>query len=371
MDAPAAREVTQVAVRDAEDVDVFRRRPRQLHGGALLQALQGLRRIQVTLEAAPVVVEDVGVVGDERQRAVLDGEDPGDDREAEVLELGAVLPGRVVDDTVDVPLRVQFARREAHVLGALLPGEVEPPRDAGEALRLDGAEHPVPHRQDHVARGQRDGAAGVAEPEHDAKVRHRDVRHLGDEARDAVRLVVAVRLRFRVRARRVHEAHDRQGALGELRDALRGGEVMLGTPDAVLRRAVLGDEADLARLAVEIHAHERRVEGSVAHLRRDLPQRLRMISGAAWRRGSSAPATTASMYESMSMFARASHRLAMSASPSSPRMPACSPAPWSGNREKSWARLSAMRKSWSPAAAACSIGVRRFPARGRPLTLPC
>ena len=47
---------------------------------------------------------------------------------------------------------------------------------------------------------------------------------------------------------------------------------MLGSPDAVLRRTVLGDEPDLPRLAVEVHAHQRRVEGSVPDLGGNLPE---------------------------------------------------------------------------------------------------
>ena len=158
---------------------------------------------------------------------------PGDDREAQVLEFVLRVARRVVDDAVDVALGVQLERRQAHVLRALLPRQIQPPGDVREALRLDGAEHAVAHRQDQVAGRERYRAAGIAQTEHDADVRHVDVAHLRDQPRDAVRLIRLVGGFFGVRAGGVHQADDRDVALRALADELRGGQVMLGTPHAV------------------------------------------------------------------------------------------------------------------------------------------
>ena len=265
LDAPPATQIAQIPIGDAEHVQVLGGGVRQLQRRAALQALQALGGVQIALEAAPVVVEDVRVFRHERLDALLHGQDAGDDGEPQALDAGViVLKGRVVDDAIDVALFQELHRRQAHDLRALLPRQVHASGDAGEPLRLDGAEHAIAHGKDHVAGGEWNGAAGIPQAEHDAEVRHVGVGHFGDQPRDAVRLIAAVGVRAGVGAGRVHEAHDGNGASRTLLDALRRGGVMRRPPNAVVDGAVLGDEAHQPGVAVEIHAYAGGVERAVA-----------------------------------------------------------------------------------------------------------
>ena len=263
LDAPAAAEIAKVAVGDAEDIRILGGVARHTESPALLDAPQSFGRGEIAFQAAPIVIEDIGVVGDERRCCGLDGLNAGDDGEAQVLER-VRLARTVVDDAVDVALVIQLERRQSDLLGALLPGQVEPARDAGETLRLDRAEDAVAYRQQEVARRQGNGPARVTEAEDDADVRHLHASHLGNQPGDAVRLVVAIRLRLGVRAGRIHESDDGHGAIGGLRHPVGRGDVVFGSPDTVVDRTVLGYERDRALHAVEIHAHGAGVEGPVA-----------------------------------------------------------------------------------------------------------
>ena len=96
------------------------------------------------------MVENVGIVRHETLGGLLHVLDAGHDGQTEVLH---VLAGREVDHRVDVALPLELERRQAHLFRALLPREIQPPRDAGEPFRLDGAENAVAQREDEVARG--------------------------------------------------------------------------------------------------------------------------------------------------------------------------------------------------------------------------
>ena len=145
LDAPAAAKITEIAIGNAEHIRILGGVPRHPERPALLYPSQTFGGGEVALQAAPIVIKDVGIVRDERCRPRLYGLNAGDDGQAEVLE-GPLLARTVVDDAVDVALAVQLERRQADALRALLPGQVQPTRDAGEALGLDRAEDAVAHR---------------------------------------------------------------------------------------------------------------------------------------------------------------------------------------------------------------------------------
>ena len=215
------------------------------------------------------MVDDVGVLGNELLGAILDLLDAGDDGSPEIVQRLGVLARSVVDHAVDIALHEQFVRRQADVLGALLPRQTQASCNVCQALRLNGAEHPIAQRQDHIARRQWNSTAGVPQAEDDPQIGHIDVAHLGDQTGNAVGLVMGVGQFFGIRPRRIHQADNRNGAHRALLDDLSGGEMMLGHPDAVLRRSILSDERDPAHLSREVHLQRRGVEWPVTDLIED------------------------------------------------------------------------------------------------------
>ena len=265
LDALAHLQVAQVAEGDAEDVQVLGGVLGQGERGAVLHLLQLRRGVEVTLQALLIVVDDVWILGNELLGALLHRLQASHDGRTQVGQL-VRLRRRVVDHAVDVPLHEQLERRQPYVLGALLPRQVQAPGDVGQRRRLDGAEHPVGDRQDHVAGGQGNGPAGIAEAVDDADIGHIDVARLGDEPGDAVRLVAAVGVLTGVGTGRVHEGHDGEALLGRTLQETRRVKMMLGPPNTVLHRSVLGDEADQPRIAVKVHLQRGRVERPFRHL---------------------------------------------------------------------------------------------------------
>ena len=265
LNALAHLQVAQVAEGDAEDVLVLGGAFGQGECGTVQHLAQLRRGIEVALQALLIVVNDVRILGNELLGALLHRPKAGNDGRSQVGQLGR-LRRRVVNHAVNVALHEQLEGRQSDVFGALLPRQVQAPGNVGQRRRLNGAEHPVGDRQDHVAGGQRNGAAGVAKAVDDADVGHIDVARLRNEPGDAVRLVVAVGLLPGVSAGRVHEGHDGQALLGRTLQETRRVEMMRRSPCAVLHRSVLGDEADQPRIAVKVHLQRGRVEGPLRHL---------------------------------------------------------------------------------------------------------
>ena len=206
------------------------------------------------------MVEDVGICRHETLGRFLNVQNAGDDSLLKVVDL---LAGRVVDHGVDIALALEFHGRQTHLLGALLPRQVQAPSDACQTLGLNGAENAVAHRQDEIAGCQRNSTAGIAKAVDDAQVGNIGIGHFGDEPRDAVRLVVLVRHFVASRTGRIHQADDRQGSVGELFDACCRFQVVFRLPLAAANGAVLGDEGHAPFAAVEIHRHDGGVEGPI------------------------------------------------------------------------------------------------------------
>ena len=217
------------------------------------------------------MLHDVGAFGDEPLGAVLHGQDAGNDGLAQIAEL-LRLVRRIIDHAVDVAGHAQLEGRQADILGAFLPGQIEPLGDAGQTLRLDGAEHPVPHRQQQVAGRQGNGAAGIAEAVDQADAGHIQVAGFGDQPGNAVRLIAAVGVFAGIRAGRVHEGDDGDAAAGAFRQIPGRAQVVLRPPDAILRRPVLGDEAQWPDMLAAIHFQNGAVEGAVGALPLHLAQ---------------------------------------------------------------------------------------------------
>ncbi len=225
------------------------------------------------------MLEDIGVVGNKFACLTLYAQQSVHDGEAQILEPGSRLSRGIIDHAVDVALRVELERREAYVLGAFLPRQVQTPRDIGEPFGLNRAENAIAHRQNHVAGRQRNGAAGVAEPEDDAHVRHVDVAHLRNQPRNAVRLVVAVGLLLGISTGGVHQGDDRQRALRIHGYPTRSSEMMLRAPDAVADRPILRDEPDRSGLAFDIKLDRGRIERSVRLLVKHAAQLTNHLGG--------------------------------------------------------------------------------------------
>ena len=200
----------------------------------------------------------------------------GDRSGYRVLETGqpvAALAGNEVDHTVEITLLVELVGRDADGLRALFPGQVVATDDVRQPARLDRVEHPVPDRQQDIRRGQRDRSTRVAVSEHDPYRRHVELRHLGDQPRDRVGLVAAVRLLARVRPGRVHQGNDGQSPAGEGADHLDSELVVLRHPHAVLHRALLRQHAETPPVAVDPGLEHGGVERTVVALLNQLPTR--------------------------------------------------------------------------------------------------
>jgi len=263
-DALAQSQVAHVAVADPEDVALAGGVGVEGEAGDVLLLAQYLGWLDESVGVAPVVVEDVGVVPDELDVAVLDAADAAADRRHQVGRR-VLLAGHEVDDRVDVALLVELVRRHADVLGALLPGQLVLAGNAGQTPGMNGVEDAVAYAEEDVGGRQRYGTAGVTIADDDADDGNVDLRELGDQPGDGVGLVVLVGLGAGIGAGGVHEGHDGHGQARELADDVHRAQVVLGHPHAVPRGPLLGQKADATGVPLgELQHHLLGQEG--AHL---------------------------------------------------------------------------------------------------------
>ena len=100
-----------------------------------------------------------------------------------------------------------------------------------------------------------------------------ELRHLGDQPRDGVGLVAAVRLLARVRPGRIHQGYHRQSPAGEGANHIDGKLMVLRHPYAVLHRAFLREHAEPPSVALDPGLEHGSVERAMVTLFNQLPTR--------------------------------------------------------------------------------------------------
>ena len=241
--------------------------------GELLEHGETAGGVDVPSRVAAVVLEHGRFVAHELLRPLLHESDRRRDGGLETGQPVATLAGNEVDDAVEIALLVELVGRDADRLRALFPGQVVAAHDVRQAARLDRVEHAVPHRQQDIRRGERNRTAGVAVAEHDADGRRVKLCHLGDQPRDRVGLVAAVRLLAGVRPGCVHQGNHGQSPAGEGTDHLDREFVVLRHPHAVLHRAFLSQQAEPPSVALDPGLEHGGVERAMVALFNQLPAR--------------------------------------------------------------------------------------------------
>ena len=271
--AASQSQVAQITERETEHVRLLRRAVQARQVGDLLEHGEIAGGVDVAPRVAAVVLEHGRFVAHEQLRPLLHQRDRSGYGVLETGQPVAALAGNEVDHTVEITLLVELVGRDADGLRALFPGQVVATDDVRQPARLDRVEHPVPDRQQDIRRGQRDRSTRVAVSEHDPYRRHVELRHLGDQPRDRVGLVAAVRLLARVRPGRVHQGDHGQSPAGEGADHLDSELVVLRHPHAVLHRALLRQHAETPPVAVDPGLEHRGVERTVVSLFNQFPAR--------------------------------------------------------------------------------------------------